>query len=68
MIPVIFTNFRREMIARTLFDILKLWVAAALASKFFLEFPFVVKFGMWVVMGALAVGGIFFCPPKKPKE
>ena len=68
MLPVIFTDFRREMIAKTLFDLLKFWVAAALASKFFLDFPFVVKSGMWVVMVAFAAGGIFICPPKKPKE
>ena len=68
MIPVIFTDFRRELIARTLFDLLKIAFAAALASKFFFDFPPVVKLWLWGGMGAMAIGAILVCPIKKPGE
>ena len=68
MLPVVFTDFRREMIARTLFDLLKIWVAAAFASKFFVDSPAVVKFFMSVSLMTLGGGAIFCCPLQKPKE
>lgn len=68
MIPVIFTNFRREMIARTLFDLLKIALGAALASKFFLDSPRVVQLIGGTVIVALGVAAVFICPAKKPKE
>lgn len=64
----IFTDFRREQIARTIFDVLKIVIAAAFASKFFFEFHPLVKIAMGLLMIALVVSGIGFCPRKKPKE
>jgi len=43
MHPIIFTDFRRELLARTLFDLLKISVVAVFASKFFLELPRMVQ-------------------------
>ena len=63
-----FTDFRRELIARTLFDLLKIGAAAAFASKFFLGSPRVVKWIMGLLLVVLTVMGISVCPPKKPKE
>ena len=54
----IFTDFRRELIAKTLFDLLKIAVAAAFASKFFFEFPKMVKLIMWFSIMAVAVVAI----------
>lgn len=61
----IFTDFRRELVAKTLFDLLKIAVAAAFASKFFFEFSSIVKAGAVAIMVLLALSGFFFCP-KKP--
>ena len=68
MTPVIFTDFRREMIARTLFDLLKIAVAAALASRFFVGFPRVVQLLVGLLMIAALASGVLFCPLKKPGE
>jgi|GEM_PF-6650861 len=68
MLPTIFTDFRREMIARTLFDLFKIILVAAFASKFFLEFPKMVQFGLWCTMAVIGVSGCLCCPLKKPKE
>ncbi len=68
MIPVIFTDFRREMIARTLFDLVKIAAAAAFASKFFFDFPKVVQLMSAPGIVALGVVALLICPPKKPKE
>lgn len=68
MLPVIFTDFRRELLARTLFDLLKISVVAVFASKFFLELPRMVQLLIGVGMVGVAVFGFFLCPPKKPKE
>ena len=68
MLPVVFTDFRRELIARTLLDLLKIFLAAALASKLFFEFRGVVKLCLWLAIMAFTVVGVWMCPPKKPKE
>ncbi len=54
------------MIARTLFDLLKVAAATALAGKFFFEFPTVVQLIVWVGIPGMTVVAIFVCPPKKP--
>lgn len=64
----IFTDFRRELLAQTLFDLLKVAVAASLASKFFLEAPGMVQWIAGVGIVTLAAVAFFLCPPKKPKE
>jgi len=44
MMITVFTAFRREMLARTFFDLLKISMVAAFASQFFAEFPKVVQY------------------------
>lgn len=68
MAEPIFTDFRRELIAKTLFDLLKIAVAAAFASKFFYEFSWPVKLGGALAIVTLGVLGFFVCPSKRPKE
>ena len=67
MIPVIFTDFRREMIARTLFDLLKIAIAAAFAGKFFLEAPKMIQLFGGMIIVVLTLAAVFTCPPKKPE-
>lgn len=67
MIPIVFTDFRREMIARTLFDLLKIAVAAAFAGRFFFDSSPMIQWGLWFGMVSLGVSGFFFCPLKKPR-
>ena len=67
MIEPIFTDYRKDLVARTLFDLLKIFIAAALASKFFHEFSFPVKMGIGAAMVTLAMLGLVFCPKQPPK-
>jgi len=66
--PVIFTDFRREKIADTLFDLFKIAIGAVVASKFFMESSKMVQFIGAMVIVALGTMAVFACPPKKPKE
>ena len=68
MLPTIFTDFRRELLSKTLFDLFKIAVVAIFASKFFIEFPRMVQ--LIVVPGIVALGvvALLVCPIKRPKE
>lgn len=66
MADPIFTAYRRDLIARTSFDLLKIAVAGAFASKFFFEFTWLVKLGMVVIIATLGLLGFFLCPRWPP--
>ena len=68
MAELIFTEYRRDLVARTFFDLLKIAVAAAFASKFFVEFAWGVKVTLWGVIAALGLGGFFVSPRRPPKK
>lgn len=64
----IFTEYRRDLLARTAFDLLKIFVATALASKFFFEFTGVVRIGLTLATVMVGVFGFLICPRKPPKK
>lgn len=66
MADPIVTDYRRDLVARTAFDVLKIVVAAAFASRFFFEFAAVVKWVIGLLIVALAVGGFIAAPQRKP--
>jgi hypothetical protein len=68
MTEPIFTDFRRELIARTAADLLKILFAAALASKFFLELSAALRIGLSILSGILVAIVILGCPLRKPRE
>jgi len=63
-----FTEYRRDLVARTFFDLLKIAVGAAFASKFFVEFAWGAKVTLWGVIAALGLGGFFVSPRRPPKK
>jgi hypothetical protein len=63
----IFTEYRRDLIARTSADLLKILFAAALASKLFVEFPARLKLGLLALSVVLGLLAFFGCPRKNPK-
>lgn len=67
MAEPLFTEYRRDLVARTFFD-LKIAVAAAFASKFFLGFTWPVQSILWLVITTLGVLGFVFCPRQPPKK
>ena len=66
MADPIVTDYRRDLVARTAFDVLKIVIAAAFASRFFFEFATAVKWVVGLLIVALAVGGFITAPPRKP--
>ena len=68
MAQLIFTNFRRTLIAKTFFDLLKIAVAGALASRFFAEFPIVLRLVLAGVVPVLLILAILVCPRDGGKE
>ena len=64
----IFTDFRRTLIAKTLFDLLKIAVAGMLASKFFAEFPLSLRVSLVMATFVLLIMGILICPRNGRKE
>ncbi len=63
----IFTDKRRELLAKTFMDIAKIFVAAALASEFFKKFP------LWLraILLASTIGLLTFATlvcPKRVRE
>jgi len=62
MLRPFFSDFRRILIAKTLFDLLKIAVAGALASKFFVEFPVLLRFALAGTIPLLLVSAILMCP------
>ena len=64
----IFTNFRRTLIAKTLFDLLKIAVGGALASKFFVELPPRLRSALAISIPVLLLTAILVCPTKEGKE
>ena len=63
----LFSAYRRDLLARTCYDVLKIAFGAAFASKFFLEFAWTAKVAMCVVMLACALAGILLCPRRPAK-
>ena len=61
-----FSPYRRDLIARTWFDLVKIALAGALASKFFVEFPRPVQISIGVIVVGLWVLGLVTCPQKPP--
>ena len=64
----IFTEFRRTLIAKTLFDCLKIELAGALASNFFIELPRLLRFALGLSIPVLLVAAILVCPRDGRKE
>lgn len=64
----IFSEYRRDLIAKTAADFLKILFAAALASKFFSEFAMALKLRLFAFGFVLLILTLFICPMKKPKE
>jgi len=64
----IFTDFRRTLIAKTLFDLLKIAVGGALASKFFVELPTLLRSALALSIPVLLVAAILVCPRDGRKE
>jgi len=54
----VWTDARRRIVSKTLFDILKIEVGAAYASKFFAEFAIPVKIALIAVM--IGTAGVAF--------
>jgi len=59
------TPFRREFLARSLMDIVKLAVAAGLASGFFFAFGFSVRVALGIVILVLFFLACLLLPPRK---
>ena len=64
----IFTDFRRTLIAKTLFDLLKIAIAGALASKFFVDFPGLLRWALVATIPTLLIVCILVCPRDGSKE
>ena len=62
------TPYRRDVLAKVIFDIFKISVGAAFASRFFADFSLVVKLAMVGVILTFGLLGFFLCPRKSPKE
>jgi hypothetical protein len=60
----IWSDARRRIIAKTVFDIFKIEVAAIFASKFFADFSLHVKVLIVLVMLSTALGGLLMYPPE----
>ena len=58
------TNPRREFLARSVMDVLKFVVAAALASGFFGNYPMPVRIALAVAGTVLFLSAWFLFPPK----
>ena len=68
MAEPLFTEYRRDLVGRTFFDLLKIAVAAAFASKFFFDFPLRLKIVLWLVLLTLGLCGFFFAPRHPPRR
>ena len=68
MLGPIFTERRRDLIAKTLADLLKISVAGAVASKFFVEFPLRLRLVLGGVIPLILVMAILICPKDGRKE
>ena len=64
----LWTDYRRDLIARITGDLLKILFAAALASKFFAELGEALKIRLLILSLILGVLTFFVCPRIKPKE
>jgi len=56
------------LIAKTLFDLLKIAVGGALASKFFVELPTLLRSALALSIPVLLVAAILVCPRDGRKE
>jgi len=56
------TDARRRIVAKTLFDVLKIEVAAAYASRFFAEVPIRVKIALLSLMIVTAILAFLLYP------
>ncbi len=69
MAEQVFTTYRRDMIAKTWFDLLKVVIGAAIASKFlFGSLSFLIRCGMVTLGIGLCLAGVFICPKRRPGE
>jgi len=66
MAEPLLTAYRRDVMSRTVLDLLKISVAGAFASKFFLDFQWPVKIGLISAMVSFGLLGFFLCPRKRP--
>ena len=64
----ILTPYRRDVLARTIFDIFKISVGAAFASRFFADFGLTVKLILAGAMLMLGLLGLLLCPSTPPKR
>lgn len=62
----VFSEYRRDLFAKTAADMLKILFAAALASKLFVEFPGNLKFLLLILGVVLGIIALFACPLRKP--
>lgn len=68
MAQPIFTECRRDLIAKTAADLLKILFAAALASRFFMGFSSRLKFILLLLSISFVIIGLFGCPLRKPED
>lgn len=66
MVEPIFTDYRRDLIAKTAADLLKVLFAGALAGRFFFEFLPQVRFGLLAVGLVFGLLMLWTCPLRKP--
>ncbi|MEW6096270.1 MAG: hypothetical protein AB1567_07065 [bacterium] len=64
----VFTDKRRELLARTLMDITKIVIAAAFASEFFFKFAIWLRILLLCGIGLTVILGILVCPKDERKE
>ena len=62
----ILTPYRRDVLAKVIFDLFKISVGAAFASRFFADFRLVVKLIMVGAILILGLLGLLLCPKKQP--
>ena len=62
------TDGRRRIVSKTLFDLLKIEVAAAYASKFFADFVTLVKAALIGIMIVTAVLAFLLYPKEEESE
>ena len=64
----LFSLYRRDLLGRMFFDLVKVGVGAALASRFFFEFGQLVQGLLIGSIFALGLLGLLVCPDKSLRE
>ena len=59
---------RRDLLAKTLFDVFKLSLVAACVSGFFATFDMATKNAIYSIMGSSFIFGLILCPTSKKEQ